>query len=108
MEEDRRHPPQRAPLAHPLEVVEQALLRHSELPGGAGIRLGDDLHRPLGGADDGDVELGQLDRLRLVRLHRLGDRRERVGALLHLQVHADLEEAERGELAYGLGPRQAL
>ena len=85
------------------------LLRDAEL-GGRGVeRLGGDLHRPLGGADDRVVELRQLDRLGLLVVERLGrGRRQRLGALLHLEVHADLEQPQRRELAHRLGARQAL
>ena len=71
---------------------------------GSGHRL----HRALGGADHGDVEVGQLDRLRLPVVDGLGRGGERLGALLHLEVHADLEEPERGQLAHRLGAGQAL
>jgi hypothetical protein len=56
----------------------------------------------------GEVEVGQLDRLRLPVIDGLGHGRERVRALLHLEVHPDLEEPQRGELADRLGARQAL
>ena len=45
----------------------------------------------------------QLDRLELHRLGRLAGGAQRVRAALHLQVHADLEELERRQLADRLG-----
>ncbi len=76
--------------------------------GGARERLGHRLHRALGGADHGEVELGQRDRLGLLVVHRLGGRGQRLGALLHLEVHADLEQPQGRELADGLRAGQAL
>jgi hypothetical protein len=41
-------------------------------------------------------------------VHRLGGGRQRLGALLHLEVHPDLEEAQGRELSHRLGSGQAL
>jgi hypothetical protein len=41
-------------------------------------------------------------------VHGLGHCRKRLGALLHLQVHPDLEEPQRGQLAHRLRSGQAL
>ena len=71
-------------------------------------RLGRDLHRALRRADHGQVELRQLDRLRLPVVDGLRRGRQHLGALLHLQVHPDLEEPQRRQLAHRLGARQLL
>ena len=71
-------------------------------------RLGDNLHRSLRRADHRVVELRQLDRLGLPVVDRLRGRREHLGALLHLEVHPDLEQPQRRELAHRLGARQPL
>src|SRR3954471_15195363 len=47
MEEDRRHAPEEAALAHALEVLEEARLRHPELGRGGCVRLGHDRHVAL-------------------------------------------------------------
>ncbi|CAA9464120.1 MAG: hypothetical protein AVDCRST_MAG65-90, partial [uncultured Solirubrobacteraceae bacterium] len=62
-----------------------------------------DRHPALCGADGGDVLVGERDRVELLGRHGLAGRRQRVGALLHLEVHADLEELERRQLADRLG-----
>jgi hypothetical protein len=41
-------------------------------------------------------------------IHRLGDRCQRLGPLLHLEVHANLEQPQRRQLAHRLRARQAL
>ena len=75
---------------------------------GAANGSGVDLHRALRRADHRQVEVRQLDRLGLPVVDGLRRGRQRVGALLHLQVHADLEEPQRGQLAHRLGARQLL
>jgi hypothetical protein len=108
VEQDRRHAAERAPFPHRLEPVEQLRHRDVESAGGRGERLGHGLHRPLGRANRGHVQLRQLDRLGLLVVQGLGHRGERVGALLHLEVHPDLEEAQRRQLAHRLGAGELL
>jgi hypothetical protein len=97
--EDRRHAAQQLPLAHALQVVEQPLLRHAERVGGGRVGLGDDRHVALELPDHGHVQLVVGLGLGLGRLGRDGRARERARVALHLEVHADLEELERGQLA---------
>ena len=86
---------------------EQLLLGDAERGGGRCVGLGDDRQVALGGADHRPVELVVGLSLGLGRLHRLGDLvREHFGALLHLEVHADLEELERRQLPDRLGAGQ--
>ena len=103
VEEDRGHAPQAAALAQRLEALQHLRLADAEPLGGRRVRLGHDRHRALGGADRRDVLVGQLDRVELDRLDRLAGRRQRVGAGLHLEVHADLEQLQRRQLADRLG-----
>ena len=80
------------------------LLRHQPERGRGGrVRLLDDRHVALQRADHGDVELVVGLRLELDRLARLGRARERLGVALHLEVHADLEQLQRRQLAHRLG-----
>ncbi len=76
---------------------------HAQLGGGRRVGLLDDSHVALQRADDGDVELVVGLGLELDRLLDLGGARERVGVALHLEVHADLEQPQRRQLAHGLG-----
>ena len=74
-----------------------------ELGGGGRVGFLDDRHVALQRADHGDVELVVGLGLELDRLLDLGGARERVGAALHLEVHADLEQPQRRQLAHRLG-----
>ena len=64
-----------------------------------------DRHRPLEGADHGDVGVVVGLCLELARRRRVDRRRQRLGPLLHLEVHVDLEQGQGGELADRLGAR---
>ncbi len=106
--EDRGDPAQDLALDHPLEVGQEVVGRDPDLGGGGVIRALGDLHRALEGADHGDVGVVVGLGLELARRRRLDRGRERVGALLHLQVHVDLEEGEGRQLADRLGAGQPL
>jgi hypothetical protein len=96
VEEDRRDATQRPALAHPLEMLQQALDRQGEGVSRRAVRLGHDGQVPLELADHRDVEVGQLDGLELARRGGDGRAGEGVRAADHLEVHVDLEERERG------------
>ena len=88
MKQDRRDAPQQPALLHPLEVCEQLVLRHPELLGGRRVGLGHDRHIALQRLDHGDVALVVGLALDLGRRGDLDGLGERVGAPLHLQIHA--------------------
>jgi hypothetical protein len=97
--EDRGHAPQAAALAQRLEPLEDRRDRYAEPLGGGRVGFGDHRHRALRGANRGDVLLAERDRLELHRLGGLAGGAQRLGPALHLEVHADLEQAQRRELA---------
>ena len=72
MIQDRRDATQQPPLLHPGEVLEEPLLRDTQLSRRVGIRLGHDRHVALQRADDRDVQLVVGLRLELDRLRHLG------------------------------------
>jgi hypothetical protein len=99
VEEDRGHAAQQAALLHAGHVLEQRLDAQPDLLGRVDVRLGDDGQVALRRAHDGDVELVVRD-LRVGRgRDDLDLRGEVLRAALHVEVHADLEELERRELA---------
>ncbi|CAA9493653.1 MAG: hypothetical protein AVDCRST_MAG38-2737, partial [uncultured Solirubrobacteraceae bacterium] len=102
------HAAQPAALAQRLEPLEDDVLLDAEALGGRREGLLDDRHPALRGADGRDVLLGELDRLELLGRHGLAGGGQRVGALLHLEVHADLEQLQRRQLADRLGPGALL
>ena len=110
MIEDRGDAPQAAALPQRLEPLEHGRDGHAEPLGGRGVGLGDDRHRPLRRAHGLDVLVAQLDRVELHRLDRLAGGAQRVRPALHLEVHADLEELDRRQLADRLraGLRSAI
>ena len=93
MVEDRGDAAQELALDHALEVLEEGGGLDPDLGGGAVVGPVADLHRALERADHGDVALVVGLRLELARDRRLGGGGERLGALLHLEVHVDLEQA---------------
>ena len=103
MIEDRGHAAQQSPLLHRAQVLQQALLRDPARGGGRRVWFGDHGHVALERADHLDVELVVGLAVKLDRLARLHGARERLRAALHLEVHADLEQPERGELAHRRG-----
>ena len=83
--------------------------RHPDLGGGGVVGTLDGLHRALERPDHGDVGVVVGLGLELARGHGLGDGgRQRLGVALHLEVHVDLEELERRQLADRLGPGHLL
>ena len=101
--EDRGDAAEQSPFLHVLEVGEEAFLGDLQLLGGLRVRLRDDRHVALGGADHLDVELVVGLALGLCRRRHLDCLGQCVCIALHLEVHADLEQLERGELADRLG-----
>ena len=101
--EDGRNASEQSALLHLFQVGEELVLGDVQLLGGLRVRLGDDGHVALGGADHLDVELVVGLGLGLGRRRHLNRLGQRLGVPLHLEVHADLEQLERGELADGLG-----
>ncbi len=84
---------------------EEPILGDAQRLGGGSVGLGDDRQVSLGGPDHRLVELViglALGLGRRQRLHRLG---QILGRALHLQIHADLEQLQRGQLADRLGAR---
>jgi hypothetical protein len=65
-------------------------------------------HVSLGGADHVLVELVICNRLEVDGLHGDALAGECLGAALHFEVHADLEQFERGQLANRLGAGESL
>ena len=63
------------------------------------VRLGDHRHVALRGPDDLDVELVVGLALGLRRRRHLDRLGQRVGPALHLEIHPDLEQLERRQLA---------
>ena len=68
----------------------------------------DHLHRALEGADHRDVAVVVGLCLELARRRRVDRRGERLGPLLHLEVHVDLEQAQGGQLPDRLRSREPL
>ncbi len=82
--------------------LEQLLGVDPELGGGLVVGALDRRHRPLQGLDQGDVVVVVGLRLELARRRRLDRGGQRLGALLHLQVHVDLEQGQGRQLAHRL------
>ena len=76
--------------------------------GGRSVGLGDHRHVALGGADHILVELVVGDGLEVDGLDGDALAGERLGAALHFEVHADLEQFERRQLADRLGAGEPL
>ena len=108
VEEDRGDAAQDPAVLHPEQVLDERVLRHAELGRRGRVGLGDDGQVALRSADDRAVELVEGDLLDRRRHDLLGGHGERVGAALHLEVHANLEQLERGQLAHGIGAGLAL
>src|SRR3954463_3756125 len=88
----RRPAARAAALARRLQAPQALVLRAAEPLGGGRVGLWEDRHRPLRGPDRLDVLVGELDRLELGRGDDRAGGGQRVGALLHLEVHPDLEQ----------------
>ena len=109
VEEDRGDAAQRSALAHPLEVLEQALDRQPERVGRRLVGLRHDRHVALELADNGDVELRQLDRVELARRRGHGGAwRARPCRPTISRSMLILKSVSVGQLADRLGARQAL
>ena len=80
VEEDRGDAAQDLAVDHPAQVLEQLLGGHPELGGGLVVGALDRGHRPLQGADHGDVALVVGLRLELARGRGVDRGGERVGA----------------------------
>jgi hypothetical protein len=80
-------------------VREQGVGRHPGLPGGGVVGPLGHRHRALECADHRDVGVVVRLALELARRGCLDRGREGIGALLHLEIHVDLEEGERRQLA---------
>ena len=90
------------------EVLDERVDAHPQLRGRRRIRLGDDRQVALRGADDRLVELVEGLLLELDGLLGHGRLGEVLRAADQLEVHADLEELERRELADRLGAGEPL
>ncbi len=106
VEQDRRHPAQKPALLHAPQVLEQALLGQAEFLRRGGVGLRDDRHVALGGPDHGTVEFVVGLSLGFGGLGGLGRGGQGLRAGLHLQVHADLEQLQRGQLTDRFGAGQ--
>ena len=89
----------------PARCVEQALFAHPHRGRRRRVGLFADRHVALQRPDHGDVELVVGLALELHRLAGLRGLRERLGVPLHLQVHPDLEQLQRRQLAHRLRAR---
>ena len=87
----------------PCEVLEQRSWCHPQRGGGGRVGFRDHRHVALQRADHGDVEL--VVGLGSSSIGSTADGRagERLGVALHLEVHADLEQLQRRQLAHRLG-----
>ena len=108
--EDRRHPPQELSLDHPPEVLQEPLGAHPDLLGRTHRRDGPmTAIGPWRARITATSARRRAARLELARRRGVDRRRQRLGPLLHLEVHVDLEQGQGGELAdrlgAGLGPQ---
>ena len=83
----------------PSRCSSSAVDGHAELRGGVDVGLRDDRQVALRRADDLAVALVVGDALEVDGLLRLALGRQRLRVAVHLELHADLEELERRELA---------
>jgi hypothetical protein len=103
VKQDRGDTAEQPALLHRLQVGEQLLLGDSEYVRRRSVWLGDHRHVALRRADHRDVELVVGLALGLGRRRDLDGLGQRVGATLHLEIHPDLEQLERRQLADRLG-----
>ena len=108
MVEDRGDAAQQPALAHALHVLQQRIGVDAQARGGRGVGLCNHRHVPLGGADNVLVELVVCNGLEVDGLDGDALAGERLGAALHFEIHADLEQFERGQLANRLGAGEPL
>jgi len=97
-----------AAVDHRTQVLDQRVDAHAQRGGRLRVGLGDDGKIALRRADHGAVEVVVGLALELRGLFRDTGGGERVRVAGHLEVHADLEELERGQLADRLGARELL
>jgi hypothetical protein len=99
---------QQAAVLHALQVLDERLLGHPELARRPAVRLGLHGQVALRGAHHVAVALVEVLLVELDGLLDDGGLRQVLRGARHLQVHPDLEELERRELADRLGARELL